>query len=382
VTSSPFPSPALRHPARGYALVSLPRTGLVSPAMTRRSLPMSVNNDFRAASGLNRWPAAAEDPADATQRGPGLFEIVQADGERAITNVRRLAGLDRAPGSRVIAFATWLLVLLGGGLMYVSFQAQYTYIYAVKNVSVASAIEAAMLDAGMIILSALGIGLALAGKASKAERFLIMVCAGLSAFMNYAAADTASWRSVIAYVAAPVFLAVIVDRVISVIRRHVLPLDAESAWVPLGRATIAAARLAALVLLYLLRFVLAPPSTGAGLRRVVLNAAPLPEPERRALPSADEAPRCGAWEQFKGVCGNPLPCPDHLAIEPPVTEPPELEGASKKARLAWWYERDRDYGNRAAVAAAAKRLAPKVDLSEGTARAYIGAILDGLDRAS
>ena len=97
--------------------------------------------------------------------------------------------------------------------MYVSFQAQYTYIYAVKNVSVASAIEAAMLDAGMIILSALGIGLALAGKASKAERFLIMVCAGLSAFMNYAAADTASWRSVVAYVAAPVFLAVIVDRV-------------------------------------------------------------------------------------------------------------------------------------------------------------------------
>ena len=175
--------------------------------------------------------------------------------------------------------------------MYVSFQAQYTYIYAVKNVSVASAIEAAMLDAGMIILSALGIGLALAGKASKAERFLIMVCAGLSAFMNYAAADTASWRSVVAYVAAPVFLAVIVDRVISVIRRHVLPLDAESAWVPLGRATIAAARLAALVLLYLLRFVLAPPSTGAGLRQVVLNAAPLPAaPGPRGAPGRRRGP--------------------------------------------------------------------------------------------
>jgi hypothetical protein len=322
-------------------------------------------DDFRAASGLGRWPLSpAELEADdnpAPPRGPGLFQVARANGQTGITNVRRLAGFDRAPGSRVIAFATWLLVLLGGGLMYVSFQAQYTYIYAVKNVSVASAIEAAMLDAGMIILSALGIGLALADKASKAERFLIMVCAAASAGMNYAAADTASWRSVVAYVAAPVFLAVIVDRVISVIRRHGLPLDAESAWVPLGRATIAAARLAALVLLYLLRFVLAPPSTGAGLRRLVLNAAPVPAaPPRQVLP--------------------PLVVP---AIDPPeATEPPELEGSSKKARLAWWYERDDAYGDRKRTAEAAKRLAPKVDLSEGTARAYIGAILDGQGRPS
>jgi hypothetical protein len=43
--------------------------------------------------------------------------------------------------------------------------------------------------------------------------------------MNLAAADPASWRSV-AYVAAPVFLAVITDRVIAEIRQHVLPLDA------------------------------------------------------------------------------------------------------------------------------------------------------------
>ena len=321
-------------------------------------------DDFRAASGLGRWPLSPTeleaDDNPAPPRGPGLFQVARANGETGITNVRRLAGFDRAPGSRVIAFATWLLVLLGGGLMYVSFQAQYTYIYAVKNVSVASAIEAAMLDAGMIILSALGIGLALAGKASKAERFLIMVCAGLSAFMNYAAADTASWRSVVAYVAAPVFLAVIVDRVISVIRRHVLPLDAESAWVPLGRATIAAARLAAVVLLYLLRFVLAPPSTGAGLRRVVLNAAPLPAaPGRPELSSADEVPAIGP---------------------PPVTEPAELEGATKKARLAWWYQQDPDYGKREAIGALARKLGPKVGLGEGTARAYLGAFLSELER--
>jgi hypothetical protein len=32
----PFLSPVLSHPTRGFALVSTPRTGLVSPASTRR----------------------------------------------------------------------------------------------------------------------------------------------------------------------------------------------------------------------------------------------------------------------------------------------------------------------------------------------------------
>ena len=63
----------------------------------------------------------------------------------------------------------------------------------------ASLIEAAMLDAGMVILSALGIGLARAGKPSRGVRFLIMICAGASAGMNLAAANPASWRSVAAY---------------------------------------------------------------------------------------------------------------------------------------------------------------------------------------
>ena len=322
---------------------------------------MSTSNDFRRSAGLRTWPAAKDLAAEDLPRGPGLFAVDRPDGETVITNIRRLAGFDRAPGSRVIAFATWLLVFLGAGLMYVSFQAQYQYIFAVKHVSIASAIEAAMLDAGMVILSALGIGLALAGKPSRAERFLIMVCAGLSAFMNYAAADTASWRSVVAYVAAPVFLAVIVDRVISVIRRHVLPMDAESAWVPLGRTLRASATRAGVVALYLLRLVLAPPSTAKGLRRLVLEAAPVPEAARRAPV--------------------PLASAETPAIESPVTEPPELAGASKKARLTWWYERDPGYGKRSDVGAAAKRLAPLVGLSEGTARAYLGRICADLEQA-
>jgi hypothetical protein len=125
-------------------------------------------------------------------------------------------------------------------------------------------------------------------------------------------------------------------------------------WAATGRAAAAAVKGLGLVLLYLLRFALAPPSTGMGLRRLVLSAAPVPAAPPRQLASSEEVP----------------------AIEPPgVTEPPELAGASKKTRLAWWYRQDPDYGDRVAVAAVAKRLAPKVELSEGTARAYLGAIL-------
>ena len=126
----------------------------------------------------------------------------------------------------------------------------------------------------------------------------------------------------------------------AVVRRHVLGDAERSVWAAVGRGLAAACKGLGLVLLYLLRLVLAPPSTSAGLRRIVLNAAPLPDASR---PPAE--------------CRRPARAP---AIDPaPSTEPPELAGASKRARLAWWYERDAAYGDRSAVAAAAKRLAPR-----------------------
>ena len=318
---------------------------------------MSTNHDFRAASGLKRWPAAedlAADDAPATPRGPGLFEIVRDSGERMITNVRRIAGAERAPGSRLVAAAAVLLGLLAAGLFVVSLAAQYRYVFTVKQQSVPSAIEAVGLDAGMTVFSLLALGLAMAGQSARIERALIVVCATASAGQNYAAADVSSPRSVAAYVMPPLFLALVVDRVVAVVRRHVLGDAERSVWAATGRAAAAAVKGLGLVLLYLLRFALAPPSTGMGLRRLVLNAAPVPAAPPRQLASSEEVP----------------------AIEPPgVTEPPELAGASKKTRLAWWYRQDPDYGDRVAVAAVAKRLAPKVELSEGTARAYLGAIL-------
>jgi hypothetical protein len=194
-----------------------------------------------------------------------------------------------------------------------------------------------MFDVGMIIFSLLALGLARAGKPARTERTLIMACSAGSAAMNYAAADTASPRSVAAYVAAPVFLAVVVDRVIAVIRRHVLGDDETSAWTALGRALITAVKLAGLVLLYSLRFALAAPETAAGLRQAVLNAAPLPQP-----PIDDVTP-------------------------------------TKKAVLLAAYRAAPEYGMRSAASQVAARLAPLADLQPGTARSYIYAELARLE---
>ena len=290
-------------------------------------------------------------------RGPGLFEVGRANGERMITNVRRIAGGERAPGS----------VLIGvGGLaagpgrrraLYVSFSAQRQYVFAARHQDAASIIEALLLDVLLIVFTLLALGLSRAGKSSRTERALILACAIASAYMNVSDADTASPRSVVAYAVAPVALAVVVDRVVAVIRRHVLGVDEASAWTALGRAVVAAARLSGVALLYSLRFALAPPSTAKGLRRLGARRDAAAAAERPALPSG-EVP----------------------AIEPPVTEPAELAGASKKARLAWWYEQDPAYGDRKAASAAASRIGPIVGLSAGTARAYMCEILTALEQ--
>ena len=292
-------------------------------------------------------------------RGPGLFEVARTTGEHVVTNVRRVAGGQLPPGSVLIACAAWLLAVIGAGALYVSFSAQREYVLAARHQTAASIVEALLLDVLMIVFTLLALGLSRAGKPSRAERALIMACAVASAYMNVSAADTASPRSVVAYAVAPVALAVVVDRVVAVIRRHVLAGEEVSAWTALGGATIAVVRVTGVALLYSLRFVLAPRSTTGGLRRWVLVATPLPEAS---------APR-----------RVPLASGDAPGIEASVTEPPELAGTSKKTRLAWWYQRDAAYGKRGDVAAAARRLAPLVDLSQGTARAYLGQLLDGLE---
>ena len=208
--------------------------------------------------------------------GPGLSGIIRDGGEELHASVRRRAGTGRAPGSVLIGVAAWLLARIGGGALFVSFSAQYAYIVTVRRQDAASVIEALLLDLLMIVFTLLALGLSRAGKSARAERALILACAAASSYMNVAAADVASPRSVAAYAVAPVALAVVVDRVVAVIRRHVLADREPSAWSTVGRAAAAAARIAGLVLLYSLRFTLAASETARGLRRMMLDAAPLP----------------------------------------------------------------------------------------------------------
>jgi hypothetical protein len=288
------------------------------------------------------WPPGYP-PAD----GPGLFEVTDpgpADGTRHITNVRRLAGSGRAPGSVLIAAAAWLLVAIGAGALYVSFTAQRQYVFAARHQNAASIIEALLLDLLMIVFTLLALGLSRAGKSSRTERALILACAAASAYMNVSDADTASPRSVAAYILAPVTVAVVVDRVVAVIRRHVLADDEGSAWTALGHGLAAVLRLAGMVLLYSLRFMHAAPETAKGLRQMVLAAAPLP-----ALPGT----------------------PEPAAIAPPAT---------KKAALIALYRAHPDYGNRAVASKVAAELAPKAGLQSNTARSYLYAELEGRAR--
>ena len=198
-------------------------------------------------------------------RRAGVIDTSRANGQPLVTTIRRTPADERPPGAMLVSAATVLLGVLAVGLFMVSLAAQYRYVFDVKHQALPSLVEAIGLDAGMTIFSLLALGLARAGQSARIERALIVACAVGSAAMNYAAADDGSPRSVAAYVMPPVFLAIVVDRVIAVVRRHVLGDSERSAWAALGT-----------VALYLLRLVLALPSTVGGLRRWVLNVTPLP----------------------------------------------------------------------------------------------------------
>ena len=274
-------------------------------------------------------------------RGPGPPGITGNGGERLHASVLRRTGTGRAPGSVLIAVAAWLLALTGGGALFVSFSAQDAYLLAVRRQDAASVIEALLLDLGMIVFTLLALGLSRAGQPARAERALILACAAASAWMNISAADVASPRSVAAYAVAPLALAAVVDRVVAVIRRHHLADQEPSAWSTAGRAAAAAASITGLVLLYCLRFTLAAPETARGLRRMVLDAAPLP-----ALPKTPAAE----------------------VIELPRT---------KKAVLLALYRAHPHYGDRSRASRVAAELAPQAGLQPGTARSYMYAELDG-----
>ena len=231
-----------------------------------------------------------------------------------------LAEAVRRPGARLIWASTAGLAVLALATFYVSFRAQFTFMYAVKHQDLPALIEALIADVAMVVCSLLALGMACAGQSAKVARLLVVLFAGLSAGMNYLAADVSSVRSVAVYVMPPVVFAVCTDQTVAVIRRHGLGIAEDSAWTVLGRLVLAVARLAGIILLYLLRFTLDPAETARGLRRVVLNAAPLPGAVQ-GHPVPELAPEVAPVPQ-----GAPGTVPEAVSeAAPEVTSRPVLE---------------------------------------------------------
>jgi hypothetical protein len=284
-------------------------------------------------------PAAAAIPD--MPNGPGLFAVTNPDGTSAVTNVRRVAGTERPPGTVLVALATVLLLAHAALSFFVSFSAQDAFVFAVKQMRVQALAEAVIPDTGMMICYLLALGLARAKKNSTMARVGVIMFSLMSAGQNFLAAYPGTIRAYVVWTLPALTVAFVADLAVSVIRKHAMGIDDEpSAWKSLGRLTFGAVRLALIVALYLLRFILAPSSTGKGLRRMVLAAAPLP---------AD-------------------------TVEP--------QKVTKKAVLLALYRNDADYGNRALASRTASRLAPLADLQPGSARTVIYDELDRLELES
>ncbi len=259
-----------------------------------------------------------------------------------------LAEVTRRPGARLIWASTFGLAVLALATFYVSFRAQFTFMYAVKHQDLPALIEALIADVAMVVCSLLALGMACAGQSAKVARLLVVVFAGLSAGMNYLAADVSSFRSVAVYVMPPAVFAVVTDQTVAVIRRHGLGIAEDSAWTALGRLVLAAVRLTGIIVLYGLRFILAPAETATGLRRMVLDAAPLPAAgQERPAPEAtsgtapvpemtpEAAPEVTPRPALEAVPA----IPEHPQERPPVT-PGKQPGPVTPERLAEFYAGD------------------------------------------
>lgn len=301
--------------------------------------------------------------------GPGLWaRSIDGQDTPLVTNIR-LAGAPHKAGSGLINFATALLFLLGIGLFVVSFKGQYAYVFAQKHVNSVSVVEALSLDAGMAIFSLLGLGMSRAGKPALVERVLIVLCALGSAAMNLGAADVASPRSVAAYCVPPVFLALVVDRVISVVRRHYLGDEERSPWAVLGRG-----------LLYLLRFLVAPTSTARGIRQALLDRTPVPAPSQPAepaqtVPAVVELPERGP---IQAVTARPVAAtetkPRRTRTKASSKSRTKTTGPSKTSQfieLVTGHHGELHEIDLANVYGISKELAPQVGLHEGSARSAL-----------
>jgi cell division septum initiation protein DivIVA len=165
------------------------------------------------------------------------------------------------------------LAVLAAAAAVVSFQAQYRMVLTAKHTAPVAALEAGIPDVSALVFAALGIALALHGKRAVRARLLNVGAVATSVAMNALAAGP-GWRDAAIWVMPSVAYALASDTAIGVVRAYTL---ARQRALSEDLAGDEASPLALLggVLLWLLRLVMAPPSTLSGLRRWVLDDIPV-----------------------------------------------------------------------------------------------------------
>ena len=275
--------------------------------------------------------------------------------------------------------ATWLraamaaLGILAAAAAVVSFAAQYRMVFAAKNVAPIAALEAAIPDVAALVFASLGIALALHGRQAIRARVLNVGAVATSVAMNLLAAGH-GFRDLAIWVMPPVAYALASDTAIGVIRSHAIARQRALSEALAGDETTPLAVLGG-VALWLLRLVIAPPSTLKGFRSWVLDSCPV-APGRRAvvaapnvaaLPAAPETPGSAAISAIH-------PEPEAQAEASPARQPQRRRSESKTARfLALVAERYGDLAgiDPAKVSRICRDLAPQVGLNEGSARAAL-----------
>ena len=145
--------------------------------------------------------------------------------------------------------------LLAAGAAAVSYQAQLQLVQHTKHTQLAY-VQAAVPDLGALVFALMGVSLALQGKRAVRARALNAVCVGLSVGMNALAAKP-GWHDLSIWVMAPSVYAVASDSLIWIIRLTTVSRNR-------GRTEDEGASLlemAGAVLLWVLRLIVAPPST-------------------------------------------------------------------------------------------------------------------------
>ena len=306
---------------------------------------------------------------------------MRAGAHRAAHPPRRIS----SRGTRLLALASCLLLLLAAGQGYVSFRAQYTFIDHAKHSYLPSTLEALGLDAGAVIFALLALSLARRGRRAAVERVLNVACALGSLAMNLLAANLTSPRSITVWVMPSALYALASDRLIAVVRRWVLSSEPGAEFTDQGSPWQAFGGIA----LWVLRLVFDPPGTVTGFRRWILVAAPVAPGMRASLPS-------GEGRLALPVGAQPTPSdtsPDHDSerasgrpvIEEQLAAPsgqPDndtsgrselVPGEKKREALIRLYEQcgqsgDPRYGDRSKSAELAGEIADRIGYHPGTAR--------------